>query len=310
MTFSRSSHCSRLLTASFGFAFAFGVMETSAQTASAQVGEVETQRVTRKESTANPFSALVVPDPFYVQLTSSYAHTTNAFSDFREQEDWLLDTNLAAGWRTTIGSSLYFDLAFVSNRTDYANQEALSRNMLGTRAMLGGLAFGKLPFFLAYNGNWFYDSSYDSTSLNFHTLSTVVPFVRKNLGKVNLTVASTLNWIKAQPSDFDQINPGLSMRFSLPVTGKDRLDLSLMQSYAYFQHFTPGQFTEDRQDWRSTAGIQLVHTFTKQLQLTLGVSYMRNDSNLTGFSAGGRSGGIYDFKTWNFTPTLGVNYSF
>ena len=51
-----------------------------------------------------------------------------------EQDDWLMDTTRAADWRTTIGSSLYFDLAFVSNRSDYANQEVRSRNMLGTLA--------------------------------------------------------------------------------------------------------------------------------------------------------------------------------
>ncbi|MBK8090825.1 MAG: hypothetical protein IPK32_02190 [Verrucomicrobiaceae bacterium] len=288
------------------------VTDACGQQASAQVGEVETQRITRSTaSSSNPFSSLVDPDPYYVNLSTAYTHTTNAFSDFREQKDWLLDTNLSAGWRTTLGSSLYLDWAFVANRSDYANQDTLSRNMLGTRVMLAGLAFGKVPYYLSYSGNWFYDSSYDSSGLNFHTLSAVVPFWRKNVGKGNLTVSATLNWIKAQPSDFDQITPGLSVRYSVPVTGKDRIDLSVMQSYASFQHFAPGQFPQDRQDWRTTASLQLVHTFTKQLQLTLGVTYMRNDSNLAGFeTTTGRFGGIYDYKTWNFTPTLGLNYNF
>jgi hypothetical protein len=76
-------------------ASAFGFIDAHGQEARAQVGEVETQRITRSTAAAsNPFSSLVSPDPYYVNLSSGYTHTTNAFSDFREQEDWLLDTNL------------------------------------------------------------------------------------------------------------------------------------------------------------------------------------------------------------------------
>jgi hypothetical protein len=312
MTSSRH-HSHRSLLGSFSglLALTLLIADARAQEPRSQVGEVETQRVTRSSAAAsNPFSALSNPDPFYSSLTTSYTHTTNAFSDFREQKDWLLDTNLTAGWRTTLGSSMFLDWAFLANRSDYANQDTLSRNMLGTRLMIGGKAFGKIPFYLAYSGNWFYDSSYDSSSLNFHTVSTILPFWQQNIGKGNLTVSATLNWIKAQPSDFDQISPGLSVRYGMPITGKDRINISLMQNYSSFQHFAPGQFPIDRKDWRTTASVQLVHTFTKHLQVSMGVSYMRNDSNLAGFGPGGTFGGIYDYKTWNFTPTLGLNYTF
>jgi hypothetical protein len=60
-----------------------------AQQAAQPVGEIETQRITRKESAMNPFYSLANPDPFYVNLSTSYTHTTNAFSDSREQKDWL-----------------------------------------------------------------------------------------------------------------------------------------------------------------------------------------------------------------------------
>ncbi|GEM_PF-5855393 len=281
-----------------------------AQQAAQPVGEIETQRITRKESAMNPFYSLANPDPFYVNLSTSYTHTTNAFSDSREQKDWLLDTHLAAGWRHIVGSSMIMDWAFLTNRSDYANQEQLSRNMLGTRFTLGGLAFRKLPYYLSYTGNWYYDSAYDSRSLDFHTLSTMVPFWRQSVGKGKLTLLSTLNWIKSQPSDFDQINPGLSVRFNLPVTDKDRIDISLLQSYAFYQHFVPSQFPNDRQDWRSSASVQFVHQFTKQFQISLGVAYLRNDSNLSALDAGGSAEGIFDYKTWNFIPTISLNYSF
>lgn len=270
---------------------------------------------TARINPSNPFSSLVGSDHYYTSLSTSYVHTTNAFSDFREIKDWYLNINASVGWRSTIGSSMYLDLSAFVNRFDYSNQELLSRNAYGTRVSLMGLLPGRfrLPYFLTYTGQWFTDSSYDSVGLNFHNVNVTVPTYRKSFGNSGtLTMLASFSWMKAEPSDFDQVIPGIIVRYNLPITDKDDLQFSLVQSYSYYRHFLPGQFMEgDRQDWRTSLTLQWVHNFTKNIAFTAGVSYLRNDSNLTGFDvATGRTGGIYDYKAWNFTPTIGVNFTF
>lgn len=292
--------------------FALAISSVSAQQTN-RLGEAASQSVTRQINSDNPFASLVGATPFYTRVSTAYSHTSNAFSDFREVKDWMLDTNLAAGWRSTLGSSMYLDLSLLANRLDYANQDLLSRNMFGARASFAGLLPGRLPYYLSYTSQWFMDSSYDSTSLNFHTLSATVPVYKKTFAnKSVVTVLTSFSWLKAEPSDFDQVIPGLTVRYSAPITDTDRLELSLAQNYAFYQHFQPGLFNEgDRQDWRTTLALQWVHNFTKNIYFTAGVSYTRNDSNLTGFDAAtGRDGGLYDYKTWNFVPTVGMNFNF
>jgi len=279
----------------------------------ARSGDVASPSAARNVRSDNPFSSLVGADHYYTEVSTGYKHTTNAFADFREIKDWYLDTNVSAGWRSTLGSSMYLDLSAFVNRLDYANQDVLSRNVLGTRVSVAGLLGGRLPYFLTYTGQWLTDSSYDSIGTRFHNLSTVVPLFRKSFGRSGtLSVLSSFTWVKAEPSDFDQVIPGLVVNYILPVTDRDKIRFSLVQSYSFYEHFRPGQFIEgDRQDWLTSISLQWVHDFTKNISFTAGVSYLRSDSNLTGFDAAtGRTGGLYDYKAWTFSPTISMNFTF
>lgn len=249
--------------------------------------------------------------PFIVKGGIAPSYTTNAFSDYTESGSWVLEGNLGVAVESLIAGKVFLHAEIGSAAARYDRHRELDRDSFAALVSASVQATDRITVAGAWVGQWYMESGFGENYLTFHTFSARANYRHPVGPRLVLNVLPYVNWIRADPSDYDQLILGGSIGLTLQHSSRIQYGLYGQVGWSDYDHYFRGLFPKDRRDLNWSVNWFYSHRITDQLEFRADIRFARNDSNLVAFDLGrGEFVGLYDYDTWQFTPSLGLNWQF
>lgn len=247
--------------------------------------------------------------PFFFRLNSDYSYSTNATYDFTEQADWHFGVSAGLGVETIIDNKWHVLLESAASWTRYDKFDFLDRETLGAAASVTR-SFDHIHLALSYSSQWYYRDDFSVNDSTFHHL-TFRGVYNTTIDDMSFSVGPIIGLTKSDPSDFDVLNIGVQAGVVYTHDESSSAGLFVQYGYNAYSHYMPTVFNKDRRD--HTFGVSFFYSYkiSKFIEIRPEVRFNLNESNLEATNLlTGKQVGLYDYKAWEFMPSLSVRIQF
>ncbi|GJL88186.1 MAG: hypothetical protein DHS20C03_18950 [Minwuia thermotolerans] len=219
---------------------------------------------------------------FEVSLSGETGHSTNAFlSDDQRESDTYLRERAALSVGTIIAQAYSVGASISAESTQFLNNGQLGSNVISTR-LSGSRSIGTVSLGLTTGGAVVLNDDFDEVVRQIDLLMTAATEA-KVTELVQASASVALGYVIADPDDFSHVRGIANARVSMPLRNDVEVSLYGSGTVRRFRNFFRQNFTEDRQDLTTRAGVNLNYALFPAVAILADVSGVANFSTLDAF---------------------------